>query len=216
MKKQYFLLMAMFLAVGLAFTACSSDDDDDDSVTTVDKRITQVIPDTLLKKVESYVTFYDGVTPPNVEGVYYLDPQVLVKSNLTNDTPGKTYNSQYHRYSNQNSSKRTIDMLYVSVSEKEYQKGSGAFISGYDDKFTIYFNCTGKNGDVPFKQAIVVSGIVTDDGVKDLQWAFVMIEKGSDPKHTVVEPGTIRSFKDSDGFSERKSEWPYGTKYDNL
>ena len=219
MKKLNLLLTGLLVAGGMMFTSCTKEDNPavppSDPTPTVDERINQVIPDDLREKVEEYITIYDGVNPPNVEGVYRLDPEVLVKSTLSGDYAGKVFTSQYHRYYNQDMKKNTIDMLYVTDGENEWMKGSGAFICGYDDKFTIYFNSYGQNGSVTFKMAIVVSGSKTDAGIADLSWAFVMVEKGEDPYGDVVPVGTIRSFKDSDGLSDN-AEWPYGNKYDAL
>ena len=38
-------------------------------------------------------------------------------------------------------------------------------------------------------------------GISNLYYAFIMVEKGSDPNHDLMEEGIFRVFKDKDGLS---------------
>lgn len=107
----------------------------------------------------------------------------------------------------------TIDMVRVQGGGSEWHKGSGAFISGSGNNFTIYFDMSGESNGIKTKRAFIVSGTKTDAGIKNLTTGFIMKEKGPDPDHKLVEVGTYRFFKDKDGMSEATS-WPYGTQYD--
>ena len=216
MKKRFLFSVAIIAAFSIGFTA--SDEDllenkaPQPEEETVDERIPSVIPEELREQVEEFIQLYDGVTPPNVEGAYFMNPEILVKSTLSYDSPGKTFASEYMNFTNQNMEANTIDMTRVQGGGIEWMKGSGAFISGYDNCFTIYFNMAGEVNNVPVTEAIVVSGVKTDGGIKNLSWAFILKEKGNDPYGSVVPVGTIRSFIDSDGISESTS-WPYGEQY---
>ena len=131
---------------------------------------------------------------------------------LINDQIGKEYDSEYQKYSNQDMTKNTIDMVRVQGGGNEWHKGSGAFISGSGNNFTIYFDQVGESSGILVKQAYIVSGTKTSTGIKNLTTGFIMKEKGPDPNHKLVEVGTYRFFKDKDGMSE-SSSWPYGTQY---
>lgn len=178
----------------------------------IDERIPTIIPDEIRDEIEQYIPIYDGVDPPNIEGTYYLSPQILIGSSQSKDQIGKEYSSEYQKYSNQDMTKNTIDMVRMTVTETEWAKGSGAFISGSGNNFTIYFDQVGESSGILVKQAYIVSGTKTSNGIKNLTTGFIMKEKGPDPDHKLVDVGTYRFFKDKDGMSEATS-WPYGTQY---
>ena len=178
----------------------------------VDERIPTVIPDEIRDEIEQYIPIYDGVDPPNIEGAYYLSPEILIGSSRSNDQIGKEYDSEYQNYSNQDMVKNTIDMVRVQGGGNEWHKGSGAFISGSGNNFTIYFDQVGESSGILVKQAYIVSGTKTSTGIKNLTTGFIMKEKGPDPNNKLVEVGTYRFFKDQDGMSEATT-WPYGTQY---
>ena len=178
----------------------------------VDERIEDVIPSEYRDKVEQFIPIYDGINPPNVEGSYYMDLDILMGSSLSSDKIGKDFGSQYFKLSNQNSTNNTINMVRVQNGGSEWAKGEGAFISGSGNNFTIYFNSKGESSGVPFVMAYFISGTKTSDGIKNLNTGFILKEKGNDPQDKVVPVGTYRFFKDGNGMSESKA-WPYGDKY---
>ena len=83
--------------------------------------------------------------------------------------------------------------------------GDGVFISGTGNDFTIFFNSIGVDHGIDTKIALVVSGTKTDNGIKDLYYAFVMVEKGDDPSGKLMAEGVFRVFKDEDGLSTSAS-----------
>ena len=183
-------------------------DQDDD----VDDRISTVIPEELRDAMEDYIPIYDGKNPPNIEGSYFVDPEILIGSSLSYDQIGKKYSSEYQKYGNQDMTNNTIDMVRVQGGGSEWEKGSGAFISGTGNNFTIYFNMEGESSGIKNKRAYVVSGTKTSTGIKNLTMGFIMTYKDADPDHKLVDVGTFRFFTDQDGMSEATS-WPYGTQY---
>ena len=52
-----------------------------------------------------------------------------------------------------------------------------------------------------------MSGTKTAEGIQNLQYAFVMVEKGDDPEGILMEEGVFRVFKDGDEISYYTS-WP--------
>ena len=75
-------------------------------------------------------------------------------------------------------------------------------MSGY----TYYTDCS-----VYTREALVISGTKTANGIANLEYAFIVTEKGEDPNHYVIPVGAFRSFKDGDGFSEVTS-WTNAVK----
>ena len=109
-------------------------------------------------------------------------------------------------------------MVFNTIDYNEKQgnsigSGTGAFISGQGNNFTVFFNVDGvshlDNYDVMTKEAIVISGTKTTTGISNLYYSFIMIEKSDDPDHRIVDEGYYRVFKDSDGSS------PYYNWYSN-
>ncbi|MBQ9215351.1 MAG: hypothetical protein IJ159_01190 [Prevotella sp.] len=185
--------------------------DNPSSTPAKDERISSVIPDDLRETIEQHIPIYDGVTPPNIEGTYFISPQILVASSLEYDQIGNTYATEYDRFYDQDMTKNTISMVRVQGGGIEWAKGDGAFISGYDDKFTVYFDVEGANGTATFKSAQIISGTLTSVGIADVYTGFLLKEK-NDPNNQIVAVGTFRFFSDSDKTSE-KTDWPYAWPY---
>ena len=177
----------------------------------VDNRFDDVVPPEIRDELEDYITIYNGVNPPNVEGVYFMDPFDLVYSEDGYDAGN--WSSYYIKFSNQNMTYNTIDFAEVSTSGRDESTGKGAFISGSGNNFTAYFNTEGTSNDIYTKTALVISGTKTSSGIKNLYYAFIMVEKGYDPDGILMEEGYFRVFKDEDGLSVN-STWPSRTRSD--
>ena len=211
MKKnlQFALMAAMMLPSALVLNACSDDDKPDSGE--VDARIEKVVPNEYRKQMEKYITIYDGVNPPNVEGVFIAESPILVYDSSGTYEPGKVFYDYYYKFSNQNSSKNTVDYKRTNEEGNDTESSTGAFISGDGKNFTIFFNTTGSIMGISVKRALIVSGTMTDEGVRNMMWAFVMTEKGSDPDNTVMDVGDFRVVKDKDGLAENAT-WPLSTR----
>lgn len=175
-----------------------------------DNRIENVVPADIREKLDDYITIYDGVNPPNIEGVFFLDPCVTVYCEDEGNggfEPGKLVNSLYIRFSNQNTVNNTLDYDDISAPLTSVSSGKGAFISGSGSNFTAYFNTEGTTDGIYTKTALVVSGTKVVRGIENLQYAFVMVEKGEDPENELMKEGVFRVFEDEDGFSVQTT-WP--------
>lgn len=171
---------------------------------TEDERLESVVPEEILDKLDDHMPIYNGVNPPNVEGVYYIDPFVAVYCEDYGNggyEPGHIVYSHMIRFSNQNDDYNTLDYEERSNSGSRGE-GKGAFISGTGDNFTAFFNTSmvQSDGVTTSKTALVISGTKTSSGIKNLYYAFVMVEK-YDPYEELMEEGVFRVFKDEDGLS---------------
>ena len=89
--------------------------------------------------------------------------------------------------------------------------GEGAFISGYGNYFTIFFNTIGESHNISTKTALVISGEKTSNGIKNLKYAFIMVEKGADPQGLLMKEGVFRVFEDGDYISSPIT-WSHSSK----
>ena len=173
-----------------------------------DERIAQVIPDDIRQKMEPYIPIYDGMNPPNVEGCYMLDPMVAVyMEDYDGDLSELQWMGEYINLTNQNKNDNTIDMEELTADGESYSIGQGAVIVGEGNNFSILFNTEGTNSGIYNKTALLLSGTKTTEGIQNLQYAFVMVEKGDDPEGELMEEGIFRVFKDGDEISYYTS-WP--------
>ena len=173
-----------------------------------DERIAQVIPDDIRQKMEPYIPIYDGVNPPNVEGCYLLDPMVAVyMEDYDGDLSELQWMGEYINLTNQNKNDNTIDMEELTADGESYSIGQGAVIVGEGNNFSILFNTEGTNSGIYNRTALLLSGTKSAEGIQNLQYAFVMVEKGDDPEGILMEEGVFRVFKDRDEISYYTS-WP--------
>lgn len=208
MKKNFLIAVVCLFAASM-FTACINDDNP--TKPKKDERINKVIPEDLRATIEKYIPIYDGVTPPNIEGSYFIDPEILVASSRDGDSYGDRYNSEYDRFYDQDMNNNTISLVRVQGGGSEWAKGEGCFISGYDNNFTVFFDTEGASGGSTFKNAYIISGTKTSVGISNIYKGFIMKEK-NDPDNHLVEVGTFRFFSDEDGVSDTV-EWPYAWPY---
>lgn len=176
---------------------------------TEDERIEQVVPDDIRQKMEPYIPIYDGKNPPNVEGCYLIEPfETVYCEDYGNGgyEPGRLMVPNYIKLSSQ-SKDNTIDLEECSSDFDTYSIGEGAFISGEGKNFTIFFNTIGTSSGIPYRTALLLSGTKATGGIKNLRYAFVMVEKGDDPGNQLMKEGVFRVFQDKDGMSYSDT-WP--------
>ena len=174
-------------------------------------RSNNVIPNELRAKMAPYMPIYDGNTPPNIEGEYLLSPDELVFDSSNQYEIGHIFADVYMKFSNQNMENNTLDYDETTSDSDGYSEGTskGAYISGAGNNFTVFFNMIltrhESDYDVTTNELIVISGTKDEQGIHDLRFAFVMIDKTDDPKPKIVPVGTYRVCKDGDGLSVFKT-----------
>ena len=202
-------ILGILFAFTFLFTGCLSDGDETISLEMPkdeDNRIDNVVPPDIQEQLDDYIPIYRGVDPPNITGTYLVDPLTTVYCedypNGGGFAPGKVVNSLVIRFTNQNTKTNAIDYdSYNAKDPNNYAEGNGAFVSGSGNNFTAYFNTEGHSNGIYNKTALVISGTMTSNGIKDLHYAFIMVKKGSDPGNSLMDEGVYRVFKDGDGLS---------------
>ena len=168
--------------------------------------IKNVIPDEIVDQIDEYMPIHDGINPPVIEGQFVISPMMLVYS-THGYQPGDLFADKYVMFYNQDVINNTLDFRAAEEFDDGSSSGTGtgAFISGEGDDFSVFFNVeeeTVYSGyTINTKKAVIFSGTKTNNGIKDLYYAFVMLEKSGDPKSYLVPVGTYRVFKDKDGLS---------------
>lgn len=182
------------------------------------ERIEQVIPKEILETMEPYITIYEGDSPPVVEGVYVISPNVISYDSTNGFDAGDLFADHYLKFSNQDILKNTLDFEGKEVVDGRtisYEGGPGAFISGTGDNFTVFFDVSGTayfdEYNVDYTEALVISGTLTSTGIKNAEYSFVLTWKGDDPKPYAIKKGDFRVFKDNDGLAS-KATWPSGAR----
>ena len=173
-------------------------------------KIDDVLPPDIQDELLPWIPIYKGTTPPNIEGTFIIDPFTTVYCQDEGNggySPGYVVASEYVKFSNQNMTFNTIDIAQQSVYGSSSGTGTGAFISGTGNNFSAFFNTVGTSSGISTKTALIISGTKTQQGIANLRYAFVMVEKGSDPNHQLMNEGVFRVFEDGDGLSEYAT-WP--------
>lgn len=154
-------------------------------------------------EIDPHMPLYDGDNPPFVEGAFRVKPFVTVyceDEGRGGFTPGTVVAPIVIRFSNQDRVNNTVD--FDRYGGNTFEHGTGAFIRGEGDNFTVFFNTEGGDGTVRFKKALVISGTMVPEGIKDLYYSFIMVEKENDTHHRYMDAGVFRVFYDSDHISE--------------
>lgn len=172
------------------------------------EEIESVIPDEYLELLEPYIPIHKGATPPNVEGVYFISPYVLVTDNV-GYTPGHIFTDAYLELYNQTAENR------ISIRKTQLlgdlDEGEGLFISGEGEDFTIYYNGYSTHEDGSWlTQAAIISGSIRDGKLLNYNYAFVILDS-YDTVDQYMDAGEYRILCDQDGVSE-PTTWPLETR----
>lgn len=177
------------------------------------ERISTVVPDEIRARMEQFIPIYDGVNPPNIDGVYVITPMQITYDTTGNYDPGYDgFAPTYIKFYNQDERRNSLDFLEKQVWEGTIigeSESPGSYISGEGDNFTVFFNTTGTSYldsyNVDTKTALVISGTKTSSGISNIYYAFVMVDKSDDPSHRIMDVGEFRVFMDGDGLAEPSS-----------
>lgn len=171
--------------------------------------IEKIIPREYLDIFEQHMPIYYGNTPPIIEGVYLMSPTILVYS--THGGYDMSFVDYYYKFFNQATIGNTVDFEYISKITSSgghyYGKQYESTIQGSGNNFTVFFKVTGTGDGIDYEEVQLYSGTIDENGVHNLYNGFVLLDKSDDPYPYLVPVGTIRVFKDGDGWSEATT-WP--------
>ncbi|QCX01638.1 hypothetical protein FGM00_16530 [Aggregatimonas sangjinii] len=188
----------------VAFYSCDKNDDSettdefDGSIRSVENFFT---PELVKALTDLGFELNEGNTPPNLEGTYLISPLQLNATTVETDQIGSIFSDYTATITNQNNEKLTID--FNGEGGGQIDNGFGSFISGTENKFSIYLKLTIQIGNEPAESAYALSGTITDDGISEAQMAILMLDDKGDVEEVYIENNTGRLFTDGDGFSPK-------------
>ena len=177
-------------------------------------QIQQIVPQPIIDSLRKKgMVINEGLIPPQLAGIYLAQTYKLLSAYGPEDSykVGKIINPYYYRFYGQTAAN---DITYDFTNNgSDKGNGQGAFVSGNGAKFTIFSQDVGVSSTIPYKTLTVVSGELTDKGIKDFQYAFVMKEKTGDDSNTKLIPvGKSRIWIDGDGLAETTTYFPQAIK----
>jgi hypothetical protein len=205
MKK---IKIILWLCLPLLIFSCLKEDNETLVLNQINQ-IDKVIPVQYRLEMEEYMPFYNGKTPPNIEGIYLISKDKLVYSSDGLLRTGFIFSDLYLKFSSQDEKSNILS--YASKAGNSSDESDSVFIIGSDDNFTVYFISTGTSYGIYTKEANVISGTITSSGIRNIYQGFVMLDKGSDIKNKVIDVGTFRILTDGDSLAEN-SIWNKSTK----
>ncbi|MDP5170421.1 MAG: hypothetical protein NWR72_09250 [Bacteroidia bacterium] len=169
--------------------------------------ILNIIPQSKIDSLRSLgIPIYEGRTPPEVLGSYFVNPYVLVVPWSDNDNYyiGRSIGSYTYTFYNFDTQNNTLRVDFKSSTGSESGTGLGGIVSGKDSSFTIFIELKGVSGGVENTTVTVLAGKISPDGIFDFYNAFYLKEKSEGSGlGTLIPVGTGRVWKDEDGFSEK-------------
>jgi len=201
MKSKLFIFLFAF---SILFAACEDEENDSNDDKKVEENglteeINNFLPDSIITEMENLgMILNTGGSPSDVEGIYEVTPFVLDSSNIASDYSGMTFADLRFKLYDQNNEDLTIKVDYVNGPEEG--SGLGSFIVGDGNKFTVVSEVTTIAYSDTAVAAMLFSGQLQDDGIKDFYYANFMIE--NDGGTYFIENGQGRVIYDSDGFSD--------------
>src|SRR5690554_222422 len=198
-----FKTIGIFLFSMLLVASCSKDDNGggpeandgfDGSQSSIETLLGGAVLDSL---IDLGMEIHYGSRPPIVEGQYRIDPTVLEASSVPGDWIGMTYNSVNFSFSNQNP--ENLQVTFDAQEDLGYDhEGSGSFISGNDNSFSVFLVNESELGDGYIGETIfVITGTIVENGLTDFQIALYMVDNAG---HIGSIPNdTGRIFIDGDG-----------------
>ena len=173
--------------------------------------IIKVIPSDLINEFDSRFGVQKGNLPPNVEGEFVMAPKKRVYSSLSKtvwplDIQEPNVYLKFESQNNRIAKFKHYEEFITSVDT--------IYVMGKDDRFTAYY-VEDKLFDygiyeVKMKRGIIYSGRVTEDGIKYLKYANIIMDV-QDDSNGVIETypvGTFFIYEDgsNNGLAERK-DW---------
>jgi hypothetical protein len=198
-----FSRLILILILSAALVSCNNDDDDKAPADNgLSKEINDLVPAEVLQELKNLgMPIHKGLNPPDLQLKFYCSPLVLKETNVNNDVyrPGYVFADYYGNFYEQNNDKLTIKMDYENGPETG--TGLGSFISGEGNNFSVFAEIHGEAQGDKARLIQILSGTITDTGIKDLHVGNFMLEGGDESEYW-IDNGEGRILFDSDGMSE--------------
>lgn len=198
------LITILFLSIILCSCSKSDDNGSAEQFDGSEEAIENFFSDEVLQSMKDLgFPVNQGANPPIINGDYLMSPVELVKSNIVNDVVGKIYSNLNLKFSNQ--SNETLSINFEAV-EGDISNiiGVQSFISGKDNKFSVFVKVNSTKNNHTSIVAYGYSGVLLSDSIEDLYSVLIMLDDKGDPDSNLIENGQGRLFKDGDGVSPKQ------------
>lgn len=168
------------------------------------------VPDSLYTTFDTiFVTHgnhsHVGLIPPNVEGVYLIDPKIIYCSNYYDTVHS---HEMYFEITDQHNR-----IANINLRDGGSVVTDSVFIMGNDPYFTLYYTeyriMPNNNAYSYITRNVFISGKKTDEGIHDIMYGTIIMKTPSINNPYVVSfvPGNYFIYTDPDGLAEN-SNWP--------
>lgn len=171
------------------------------------KKMTEVIPDSLIGVFENYFgTIPSGYIPPNIEGEYIVSPKRRIFSNVSQDNwPLDIVEPDFSMTLSRQHNRECI----MQLNEASSTLTDTVYISGYDNMFSVYYTedktLQHSGYEHNITRNIIVKGEITDYGIKDLKIASIIVKAYDNSNGNIIQykSGDFFLYEDGDKFSEK-------------
>ena len=171
--------------------------------------IEAVIPDAYIDLLSPYIPIYEGNTPPDIEGVWYISPLELYYDSNGAERDDFNFAPNYVHFYNQTSA-NTLSMESTQ-NLGDYSIAEGVFVSGSGNNFTVYFNEYKTQEDGSWSvMATLISGTKSGSTIKNYREAFIVLDD-YDVNGKYMDTGDFRVVEDAD-YTSGKTSWPLDTR----
>ena len=171
------------------------------------KKMTEVIPDSLIGVFENYFgTIPSGYIPPNIEGEYIVSPKRRIFSNVSQDNwPLDIVEPDFSMTLSRQHNRECI----MQLNEASSTLTDTVYISGYDNMFSVYYTedktLQHSGYEHNITRNIILKGEITDTGIKDLKIASIIVKAYDNSNGNIIQykSGDFFLYEDGDKFSEK-------------
>lgn len=193
MKKQIQFrdLIIGAIAIAIIFlSSCKKDGGENDKIV---EEIQNILPKEYIDSLTAHgLTLHEGKTPPVINGIYNFEP-INDYDNSNVFYPGATALDAKIKIENQAGTDADVYIKgWVDLNIPD--TSSAQIIAGNGNDFTVYAQAHG--GSPVYTYDYVLTGTYAADGIKNMKFAFVMIDNGGNS--SAATTGTIRIFHDDD------------------
>ena len=170
------------------------------------KDILDAIPDTLRDTFEQrFGEIPQGYKPPKIEGDFVVAPKQRCYSNVTNWPLSVVEPNMSLHFTNQHN--RVVEINLIEALDMFTDT---AYITGYDNFFAVYYreykSIVIDGNEAIIERGIIIKGEMSDEGIKNLYFANIIMNVNGDVSDDLVRPGEFYVYRDGDGLARKEGE----------
>ena len=163
---------------------------------------TSVLPSELASEISQYISIYQGVNPPEVEGQFIVSPYILFHA-TSGDTTNILYHDRYIAFFRHGDRVDFFGKQWDDYANAYYLEAYRQLnVIGDGNNFTTYYIVEGYPNGMYAKQSVIFSGTwdVANNAINDFKVVTILLATGGNPNLGSVNSYCI--FGDEDGVSE--------------